>query len=129
MWPASRLSLGSNPIKAGLAPLPVCMSWNRGKSLKQAGNRTAIPQSSSSQSSHYTDCAIVVTPFRFNRPLLNENVRNGKEERFLKKTVVLYLEALFSHPPARTVENNICSIQGKPHYHQNNSFFTDVRTS
>jgi hypothetical protein len=34
-----------------------------------------------------------VTPFRFNRPLLSENMGNSKEERILKKTVMLYLEA------------------------------------
>jgi hypothetical protein len=73
-----------------------------------------------------------MTPFRFKQPLLNENMRNGKEERILKEKkkkkkkrekVVLYLEALFSHPPGRTGEKNICSIQGKPNYHQNNTFF------
>jgi hypothetical protein len=106
-----------------LAPLPVCCPGIEENLLNEpAVSRTAIPQSSSYYASHYTDCAIVVTPFRFNLPLLNENMRNGKEERFLKKTAMLYLEALYSHPPGRTAEKNICSIQGKPYYHQNYPF-------
>jgi hypothetical protein len=115
MWSASRLSLGTNSIKTGLAPLPVCMSWNRGKNLL---NKPAVEQRFLSHPALRLVTALaapswwhlfVLTVF------LNENMRNGEEEHFFKKTVVLYLEALFSHPPGRTAENNICSIQGKSH--------------